>query len=116
MVLRGADKSKESEYAWLRADTYGKRDKDGRDTNNGLCSLIGRSPIIGNDAEWVVWRNWLDNKSVTVYVTNCGNGTADVQVVEGIGDDVAYQYYLGVPVNSDDLYFAISGDHCHLTF
>jgi hypothetical protein len=116
VVLRGADKSKESEYAWLRADTYGKRDKDGRDTNNGLCSLIGRSPIIGNDAEWVVWRNWLDNKSVTVYVTNCGNGTADVQVVEGIGDDVAYQYYLGVPVNSDDLYFAISGDHCHLTF
>lgn len=116
VVLRGADKSKESEYAWLRADTYGKRDKDGRDTNNGLCSLIGRSPIIGNDAEWVAWRNWLDNKSVTVYVTNCGNGTADVQVVEGIGDDVAYQYYLGVPVNSDDLYFAISGDHCHLTF
>lgn len=116
VVLRGADKSKESEYAWLRADTYGKRDKDGRDTNNGLCSLIGRSPIIGNDAEWAAWCKWINNKPVTVYVTNCGNGTADVQVMEGAGDDMAYQYYWGVPVNSDDLYFAMSGEKCHLTF
>lgn len=116
VVLRGADKSKESEYAWLRADTYGKRDKDGRDTNNGLCSLIGRSPIIGNDAEWAAWCKWINNKPVTVYVTNCGNGTADVQVMEGAGDDMAYQYYWGVPVNSDDLYFAMSGEKCHLIF
>lgn len=117
VVLRGADKAKESEYAWLRADTYGKRDKDGRDTNNGLCSLVGRSPDLGiDDVKWTAWRNNIDGKSVTIYVTNCGNGTADVQVVEGAGDDVAYQYYLGVPVNSDDLYFAMSGEKCHLTF
>lgn len=59
----------------------------------------------------------MDGAEVTVYVTNCGNGTADVQI-EMIGNDAQLdtQYYLGAIINPEDLYFALSVDGCHLVF
>ena len=60
----------------------------------------------------------MNGAEVTVYVTNCGNGTADVQI-EMIGNDnqLDTQYYLGAnAIDLDDLYFALSVDGCHLVF
>ena len=59
----------------------------------------------------------MNGAEVTVYVTNCGNSTADVQI-EMVGNDGALdtQYYLGANVDSDDLYFALSVDGCYLVF
>lgn len=60
----------------------------------------------------------MNGAKVTVYVTNCGNGTADVQaVMEGTTDVTSTQYYLGInTIDPDNLNFALSVDGCHLVF
>jgi hypothetical protein len=60
----------------------------------------------------------MNGSKVTVYITNCNNGTADVQaVMTGTDSNVYTQYYLGVnTVNPDDLQFALTIDKCHLVF
>lgn len=108
VVLRRSDNSL---YYWLRADNYGE------DSNNVPITFAH------NGTQWVnqTWEEWLqsmDGAEVTVYVTNCGNGTADVQI-EMIGNDghLDTQYYLGAStINPEDLYFALSVDGCHLVF
>lgn len=107
VALRRADNSL---YYWLRADNYG------RDANDVEISFTH------DGTQWVnqTWEEWLKSMNgaeVTVYVTNCGNSTADVQI-EMVGNDGALdtQYYLGANVDSDDLYFALSVDGCHLVF
>lgn len=107
VALRRTDNSL---YYWLRADNYG------RDANDVEISFTH------DGTQWVnqTWEEWLKSMNgaeVTVYVTNCGNSTADVQI-EMVGNDGALdtQYYLGANVDSDDLYFALSVDGCHLVF
>lgn len=107
VALRRADNSL---YYWLRADNYG------RDANDVEISFTH------DGTQWVnqTWEEWLKSMNgaeVTVYVTNCGNSTADVQI-EMVGNDGALdtQYYLGANVDSDDLYFALSVDGCYLVF
>lgn len=108
VVLRRSDNSL---YYWLRADNYGE------DSNNVPITFAH------SGTQWVnqTWEEWLQSMNgaeVTVYVTNCGNGTADVQI-EMIGNDghLDTQYYLGAStINPEDLYFALSVDGCHLVF
>jgi hypothetical protein len=52
---------------------------------------------------------------VKVYVTNCNNGTADVQAVMNGTDGVTYtQYYCGInTVDPADLYMAFTVDGSH---
>lgn len=98
-------------YYWLRADNYGR---------NAADVVI---PFPHSGTQWVnqTWEEWLQSMNgaeVTVYVTNCGNGTADVQI-EMIGNDnqLDTQYYLGAnAIDPDDLNFALSVDGCHLVF
>lgn len=66
VVLR---KSNLIEYAVVRADNYGWGD--------GYAACL----TSGGQADWVAWRDEMNGAKVTVYVTNCGNGTADVQAV-----------------------------------
>lgn len=104
-------KNDNSLYYWLRADNYGKNAAD------------VEIPFPHSGTQWVnqTWEEWLqsmDGAKVKVYVTNCGNGTADVQI-EMIGNDneLDTQYYLGAnEIDPDDLYFALSVDGCHLVF
>lgn len=98
-------------YYWLRADNYGR---DAADVEIAFAH---------SGTQWVnqtceEWLQSMDGAEVTVYVTNCGNGTADVQI-EMIGNDghLDTQYYLGAStINPEDLYFALSVDGCHLVF
>lgn len=101
-ILRNADKG---EYGVVRADNYG--------WGNGYaaCQHDGTA-----GADWASWLAAMNGAKVTVYVTNCNNGTADVQAVMKGTDGKTYtQYYLGLnTVDPADLYVAFTADHCHL--
>lgn len=101
-ILRNAAKG---EYGVVRADNYG--------WGNGYaaCQHDGTA-----GADWAGWLAAMNGAKVTVYVTNCNNGTADVQAVMKGTDGKTYtQYYLGInTVDPADLYVAFTADHSHL--
>ena len=103
VVLRKADLA---EYAVVRADNYG--------WGNGYDACVHN----GTQGDWGPWLAGMNGAKVTVYVTNCGNGTADVQaVIQGTTSTTSTQYYLGInTVDSSDLNFALTVDGCHLVF
>ena len=101
-ILRNADKV---EYGVVRADNYG--------WGNGYDA----SQHVGTaGADCAGWLAAMNGAKVTVYVTNCNNGTADVQAIMKGTDGKTYtQYYLGLnTVDPADLYVAFTADHCHL--
>ena len=101
-ILRNADKK---EYGVVRADNYG--------WGNGYdaCQHDGTA-----GADWAGWLTAMNGAKVTVYVTNCNNGTADVQAIMKGTDGKTYtQYYLGInTVDPADLYVSFTADHSHL--
>lgn len=104
VVLRKANYI--DEYAFVRADNWGM--------GNGYDACVHS----GTQGDLNTWLAGMNGAKVTVYVTNCGNGTADVQaVMEGTTGTTSTQYYLGInTVNPDDLHFALTVDGCHLVF
>ena len=101
-ILRNAAKG---EYGVVRADNYG--------WGNGYAA----SQHVGTaGADCAGWLAAMNGAKVTVYVTNCNNGTADVQAIMKGTDGKTYtQYYLGLnTVDPADLYVAFTADHCHL--
>ena len=105
VVLCAADNS---EYAVVRADNYGWG--AGYDNNPGLV-------LSGGQADWGAWLSAMDGAKVTTYVTNNGDGTADVKAVMVGNDGVTYeQFYNGILINPDDFYFRFTVDGCHLEF
>lgn len=103
VVLR---KSNLIEYAVVRADNYGWGD--------GYAACL----TSGGQADWVAWRDEMNGAKVTVYVTNCGNGTADVQaVMVGNAGTTSTEYYLGInTIDPNDLNFALTVENAHLIF
>lgn len=103
VILRKADLT---EYAVVRADNYGWG------TGYGACTPNGTQ---GDRATWLAGMN---GAKVTVYVTNCGDGTADVQaVMQGTDDAISTQCYWGInTIDANDLNFALTVDGCHLVF
>lgn len=103
VVLR---KSNLIEYAVVRADNYGWGD--------GYAACL----TSGGQADWVAWRDEMNGAKVTVYVPNCGNGTADVQaVMVGNAGTTSTQYYLGInTIDPNDLNFALTVENAHLIF
>lgn len=103
VVLR---KSNLIEYAVVRADNYGWGD--------GYAACL----TSGGQADWVAWRDEMNGAKVTVYVTNCGNGTADVQaVMVGNAGTTSTQYYLGInTIDPNDLNFALTVENAHRIF
>lgn len=101
-ILRNAAKG---EYGVVRADNYG--------WGNGYDGCLHDGTAA---ADWAGWLAAMNGAKVTVYVTNCNNGTADVQAVMKGTDGKTYtQYYLGIStVDPADLYVAFTVDHCHL--
>lgn len=101
-ILRNADKK---EYGVVRADNYG--------WGNGYDACQHDAT---GAADWAGRLAAMNGAKVTVYVTNCNNGTADVQAVMKGTDGKTYTlYYLGInTVDPADLYVAFTADHCHL--
>lgn len=103
VVLR---KSTGEHYAVVRADNFGWGD--------GYAACVHN----GTQGDWATWLAGMNGAKVTVYVTNCGDGTADVQaVMQGTDDAISTQYYWGInTIDANDLNFALSVDGCHLVF
>lgn len=106
VILRKADLT---EYAVVRADNYGWG------TGYGACTPNGTQ---GDWATWLAGMTGMNGAKVTVYVTNCGDGTADVQaVMQGTDDAISTQCYWGInTIDANDLNFALTVDGCHLVF
>lgn len=103
VILRKADLT---EYAVVRADNYGWG------TGYDACTPNG------TQGDWATWLAGMNGAKVTVYVTNCGNGTADVQaVMVGTTSTISTQCYWGInTIDANDLNFALTVDGCHLIF
>lgn len=103
VILRKADLT---QYAVVRADNYGWG------TGYGACTPNG------TQGDWATWLAGMNGAKVTVYVTNCGNGTADVQaVMVGTTSTISTQCYWGInTIDANDLNFALTVDGCHLVF
>ena len=105
VVLCAADNS---EYAVVRADNYGWG--AGYENNAAL-------ELSGGQSDWGAWLKAMVGAKVTTYVTNHGNGSADVKAVMVGNNGVTYtQEYKGIKINSDDFYFRFTVDGSHLEF
>jgi hypothetical protein len=94
------------EYAVVRADNYGWGD------GYGSCVTSG------GQADWGAWLAAMDGAKVTTYVTNNGDGTADVKAVMlGTDGNTYYQDYIGIGgVDPEDFYFHFTVDGSHIEF
>ena len=103
LILRKADLT---EYAVVRADNYG--------WGNGYAAC---TPI-GTQGDWATWLATMNGAKVKMFVTNCNNGTADVQaIVTGNDGSVTVQNYLGInTIDPSDLNVAFTVDSSHLKF
>ena len=103
LILRKADLA---EYAVVRADNYG--------WGNGYAAC---TPI-GTQGDWATWLATMNGAKVKMFVTNCNNGTADVQaIVTGTDGSVTTQSYLGLnTIDPSDLNVAFTVDSSHLKF
>ena len=100
-------KADNSEYAVVRADNYGWGD------GYAACT-----PTCDNGGDWGTWLSAMDGAKVTTYITNNGDGTADVKAVMIGNDGNTYtQEYKGInTVDPDNFYFRYTVDGCHLEF
>ena len=103
LILRKADLA---EYAVVRSDNYG--------WGNGYAAC---TPI-GTQGDWATWLATMNGAKVKMFVTNCNNGTADVQaIVTGTDGSVTTQSYLGInTIDPSDLNVAFTVDSSHLKF
>ena len=102
------------EYAVVRADYFGWG--AGYDGNANL--LVGGYPKDWEGWNWDEWRVAMDGAKVSLYITNCNNGTADVQAVIKGADGATYKlYYLNIKaVEPSDLNFSFTVDGSYLVF
>ena len=94
------------EYAFVRADNFG--------LGNGYAACVNG----GTQGDWGTWLSGMNGAKVTLYVTNCGNSTADIQaVMVGTKGKTSTQYYLGInTIDPNDLCFTLSVEKAHLVF
>lgn len=92
--------------AVVRADNYGWGD--------GYEACIH----YGTQGVWEDWLKGMNGAKVTVFVTNNGDGTADVlSTMEGTTGQKSTQYYYGLNnMDSNNLEFMLSVDGCYLVF
>lgn len=104
VVLRSADKA--TEYAVLRADDYGWGDGYSSCTHSNTGS-----------ADWGAWLAAMNGAHVNVSVSNYGDNTADViATMEATDGNTYVQSYIGIPVESSNLYLDFTTDGNHYVF
>ena len=104
IVLCSADGA--TEYAVVRADNYGWG------TGYDACTPSG------GQADWGAWLAAMDGAKVTTYITNNGDGTADVKCIMVGTDGVTYyQDYIGInTVDPNNFYFNFTVDNSHIEY
>ena len=96
-----------NEYAVVRADNFGWGD------GYAACT-----PVMEPDRNWDEWVAAMNGAKVTAYITNVGDGTANIKaVIHGTDGKDYLQEYNGInTVNSDDMYFRFTCEGAHLVF
>ena len=96
-----------NEYAVVRADNYGWGD------GYAACT-----PVMEADRNWDEWLAAMNGAKVTAYITNVGDGTANIKaVIHGTDGKDYLQEYNGInTVNPDDMYFRFTCEGAHLVF
>jgi hypothetical protein len=95
------------EYAVARGDNWGWGTGLDGGRNGDVCNFSD---------DYASWLAAMNGAKVTVYVTNCGNGTADLQVVmEGTDGNTYTVGFFGIySVVPDDLYVSFTLELAHL--
>jgi len=98
-------KADNTEYCFVRADNWGT----GTSYWDGCQSC---------DWNWDSFREIIDGAVVTTYITNNGDGTANVKaVVEGSDGNTYIQNYKNLKnIDSNDFYYSLSMEKAHLVF
>jgi len=106
-VVALTSENRATEYGILRADNYG--------WGNGYAAC---TPSMEDGRDWATWLSAMDGAKVTTYVTNKGNGTADVKCIMVGNDGVTYtQKYTGInTIDPDNFYFHFTLEKAHLVF
>ena len=109
VILRDAAKTA-PEYAVVRADNYGWG------SGYDACTHVGTQ--LEAYPNWEGWLATMNGAKVKVFVTNCNNGTADVQaIVTGTDGTTTYQWYTGINnIDPSDLFVSFTVDSSHLVF
>ena len=109
VILRDAAKTA-PEYAVVRADNYGWG------SGYDACTHVGTQ--LEAYPNWEGWLATMNGAKVKVFVTNCNNGTADVQaIVTGTDGTTTYQWYTGINnINPSDLFVSFTVDSSYLVF
>ncbi len=104
IILNAADITKE--YAVVRADNYG--------WGNGYAACTATTTA----TDWATWLTAMNGAKVTAYITNNGDGTADIKTVATGTDGVEYiQTYEGInTIDPDNMYFRFTVDGSYLEF
>jgi hypothetical protein len=93
------------EYAVVRADNYGW---GGTGYSNVVTGCTG-------GVDWATWLKAMNGAKVTVYATNYGDGSLDLNIwMEGTNGITYFQYYYGIEVDADDMYLAFTVEGGHL--
>jgi hypothetical protein len=103
------NKASLAEYAVVRADNYGWGD------GYAACTQVGG---FGDADGWAAWLAAMNGAKVTAYITNNGDGTANIKaVMYGTDGNTYVQEYNGInTIDPDDMYFRFTIDGCHLVF
>lgn len=107
IILRKADLA---EYGVLRADNWGW----GASVGDGAALIQHNGNHVGDLDGWLAAMN---GAKCTVYVTNNGNNSADVQIIMHGTDGKTYtQYYAGIVIDPSDFNVAFTVDGSHMKF
>ena len=101
--------SGQPEYAVVRADNYGWGAG-----YEGNANLVNTTTV----DDWGTWLAAMNGAKVTTYITNCGDGTANIRAVMVGNNGVTYeQNYTGINgIDPENLYFNFTVDNSHLEF
>lgn len=101
------NKASLAEYAVLRADNFGWGD--------GYAAATAK---MEEGRDWDAWSAAMNGAKVTAYITNNGDGTANVKAIIHGNDGVDYtQEYIGInTIDPDDFYFRFTIEGGHLVF
>ncbi len=94
-------------YCVVRADNFG--------WDNGYAAC---TPSMEAGRDWATWLAAMNGAKVTAYITNNGNGTADIKIDMLGNDGKTYnQNYIGInTIDAEDLYVDILVENAHVVF
>lgn len=109
IILNKADNA---EYGVFRADNWAWG--AGVDGNASFQKIGG----FATDEEWAAWRDAMKGAKCTAYITNNGDGTADIKIVmHGVDNTDYVQEYKGInTIDPDNFYFRFTCEGAHLVF